>query len=111
MRRRCKDPAKANSYLNKGVTVCDEWLDYREFYEWSINNGFDEALEIDRIDADKGYSPDNCRWITHYENVQNIIRPDPKDPSTKIQCDKCGCYVCRYSMRRHQRTTKCKDDS
>ena len=72
MIRRCKDPKKANSYLNKGIAVCDEWKDYKNFYEWSIENGFNESLELDRIDEDKGYSPDNCQWITHYENTKKI---------------------------------------
>ena len=72
MKRRCRDVNKRTSYLDKGITVCDDWLDYGKFYEWSINNGFDNTLELDRIDASKGYSPDNCQWITHKENMRKI---------------------------------------
>lgn len=56
----------------KDVTVCDEWNnDFKAFYDWSMNNGFDPSLHIDRIDSSKGYSPDNCRWITQKENNRN----------------------------------------
>lgn len=72
MIRRCKDPKKATSYLNKGITVCDEWKNYDKFYYWSLSNGFRIDLELDRIDNDKGYSPNNCQWITHKENIDKI---------------------------------------
>ena len=32
---------------------------------------YQEGLYIDRIDNDKGYSPDNCRWVTNKENNRN----------------------------------------
>ena len=45
MKQRCKDEKKRNSYLDKGITVCEEWLDYGKFYDWSIKNGFSTNLE------------------------------------------------------------------
>lgn len=36
-----------------------------------MNNGYTDELTIDRIDNDKGYSPDNCRWITIEEQQAN----------------------------------------
>lgn len=41
------------------------------FYNWAINNGYREGLSIDRIDNDKGYSPDNCRCATNKEQIRN----------------------------------------
>lgn len=67
---RCKDPNKP-TYINKGITVCEEWFDFEKFYEWAIRSGFDEKLELDRIDNNEGYSPKNCRWVTHAENCRN----------------------------------------
>ena len=72
MKQRCEDIKKRSSYLDKGISVCDDWLNCAKFYDWSINNGFDTSLELDRIDAIKGYSPDNCQWITHRENTEKI---------------------------------------
>ena len=52
-------------------TVCDEWLDFTNFYRWAMANGYRRELEIDRIDNTRGYSPDNCRWVTHAEQLRN----------------------------------------
>jgi hypothetical protein len=52
--------------------VCDEWLNSREaFFEWAVKNGYEDGLEIEKIDNDGDYSPENCRFITHFENQHN----------------------------------------
>lgn len=48
--------------------VCEEWHDYINFKSWSFLNGYSDKLTIDRIDNSKGYSPENCQWISHSEN-------------------------------------------
>ena len=74
MKSRCSNPTKGNykEYGGRGIKVCEEWLhDFAAFRDWALANGYDDALTIDRIDNDKGYSPDNCRWITQAEQNRN----------------------------------------
>lgn len=42
---------------------CDEWNDFLTFKEWSLKNGYNDDLTIDRIDSSKDYFPENCQWI------------------------------------------------
>lgn len=59
-------------YGGRGIKVCDEWLrDFELFYNWAIDNGWDDSLEIDRKDNDGSYEPDNCRFVTHQTNMLN----------------------------------------
>lgn len=60
------------NYGGRGITVCDEWLlDRSKFFQWAVSNGYNENLTIERIDNSRGYSPDNCKWITNTEQQSN----------------------------------------
>lgn len=60
------------NYGGRGIAVCDEWLkSSKAFVEWCLANGYERNLEIDRIDNDGDYSPDNCRFVTHKVNCNN----------------------------------------
>lgn len=62
-----------SNYGGRDITVCDEWKNsYETFKEWATSNGYNDELTIDRINNDKGYTPDNCRWVTM--EVQNRNR-------------------------------------
>ena len=78
MRQRCLNPNDANyhRYGGRGITVCDEWLnDFKAFYDWSMANGYVEGkLDLDRTDNNKGYCPENCRFVSHRENLKNTHR-------------------------------------
>lgn len=73
MKARCYNP-KSVSYKNygaKGIKMCEEWLSFENFHNWAISHGYADDLQIDRIDNSKGYSPDNCRWVSVTENMRN----------------------------------------
>lgn len=74
MRRRCDNVnvAAYPLYGGRGIFVCEEWnMSYEVFRDWSHANGYIEGLQIDRTDNNKGYSPDNCRWVTSKVNCNN----------------------------------------
>lgn len=75
MKSRCyrKYASGYHRYGGRGIEVCHEWLDnYMNFKSWALMNGWKNTLTIDRIDVDGDYSPDNCRWVTHFENTSNM---------------------------------------
>jgi hypothetical protein len=75
MRNRCNLDTyiQPQYYKDKGITVCDEWNTYNVFAEWALNNGWKDGLTIDRIESNKGYYPENCRFVTQFENNLNRV--------------------------------------
>jgi len=64
-------------YGGRGILVCDEWKDnFISFFNWSLKNGWANGLQIDRIDNDLGYSPNNCQFLTRKQNCKK--REDAK---------------------------------
>ena len=63
------------NYGGRGITVCNEWKnDFVKFYDWSMNNGYNDTLTIDRIDVNGNYEPSNCRWATKLQQQRNTTR-------------------------------------
>lgn len=71
---RCKgyNPKDIPCYVDKGITVCDRWNGPDGFVNFIEDMGErPEGAQIDRVDNSKGYSPENCRWVTCKENQRN----------------------------------------
>ena len=73
MMQRCYNPQTRSYkwYGGKGITVCDEWRNFKGFKTWALTSGYKEGLSIERIDNGKGYSPNNCKWIPLSEQAKN----------------------------------------
>jgi hypothetical protein len=75
MVKRCSDKAfghNKNDYFDRGIQVCAEWAgNPKAFVDWGENHRYEKGLQIDRINNDLGYSPDNCRFVTPLENSHN----------------------------------------
>lgn len=74
IKKRCynKKSKYYKNYGGRGIAMCKGWLeDFKLFYDWALENGWDKKLQIDRIDNDGDYEPNNCRFVTHRENTLN----------------------------------------
>ncbi len=73
----CPNHVSYKNYGARGIVVCYEWKNsFENFKKWALENGYDYSKSgkdqtLDRIDNDKGYSPDNCHWVTQSENLRN----------------------------------------
>lgn len=77
MKVRCHSESSVayGSYGARGIRVCEEWRNsFASFESWALKSGFSQSLQLDRIDNDRGYSPDNCRWVTSERNCANRRR-------------------------------------
>jgi hypothetical protein len=80
----CESNNRYLSYGARGIVICPEWLGVNgliNFYNWSINNGYNDTLTIDRVDTDGNYSPNNCRWTTYK------IQENNKTNNKYIECN------------------------
>lgn len=86
MKSRCykENNNRYSSYGARGIKICPKWLGedgFINFYNWSMDNGYNDKLTIDRIDTNKNYEPSNCRWSTYK------IQENNKTNNRIIECN------------------------
>lgn len=72
MKTRCNNPNRttADSYYFTGITYSPSWEEFDAFFS-DMGNGYDDTMELDRIDNEKGYYKENCRWVPSDQQVKN----------------------------------------
>ncbi|QQE80889.1 hypothetical protein [Alicyclobacillus sp. SO9] len=73
MRQRCSDKNSTDyhRYGGRGISVCHDWSDFKQFHDWAMAHGYEEHLTIERVDVDGNYEPVNCKWVTRTEQSRN----------------------------------------
>lgn len=72
--QRCCNPKAKNfyNYGGRGICLYDAWRDnFAAFEKFCLANGWEYGLQVDRIDNDRGYFPDNIRFVTRAKNLRN----------------------------------------
>jgi len=59
-----KNVPNYSRYGQRGISMCETWMDVGVFFEWALKNGYEETLQIDRRDNDGNYCPENCHFVT-----------------------------------------------
>lgn len=104
MMQRCLDInfAQYSDYGDRGITVCDKWKSFNEFYKDMGNQP--EGMTLERIDNTKGYYKDNCKWATRKEQANNrrtnrLITYRGKTQSLALWVDELGLNYYRVKKR------------
>ena len=89
---------KLNNYRDRGITVCDLWQKSPLYFgDWLFSHGWHKGLQIDRIDNNQGYSPENCRVVTPKENINNRRNTLVLDDGASLAmfCSSIGIDTCK----------------
>lgn len=111
MKKRClnRNEQAYPNYGGRGNLICEEWLGengFENFYKWSMENGYDDKLTIDRINVNGNYEPSNCRWVTYREQNRNkrnniVILWNGETKILKDLCIELGMNYQTVKMRVH----------
>ena len=73
IKKRCynKKSKRYMDYGGRGIVVCDNWLDWNNFKQWAIENGYTDEMSIERKNYNLNYEPYNCIWIPLPEQSKN----------------------------------------
>src|SRR5690606_24373184 len=91
-------------YGGRGMNICTSWHDFSTFRVWAMSHGYDDNLSIERLDVNKGYSPDNCTWASALEQSVNrrfVLKDETGQPWSQIAKSN-GITVTLFHSRLHE---------
>lgn len=99
--------ARSHRYLERGIVVCEEWKEYKNFSKWAKENGYSDDLSLDRIDNDGDYKPSNCRWVDsktqgNNRSTNNNITFNGKTQTLTQWAEEVGINKSTLSKRIHR---------
>lgn len=118
MINRCENPHNKNynNYGGRGIKICEEWKDIRNFSKWADETGFElgKNLSIERKDVNGNYCPENCCWIDRKlqsRNRRNTVRLDINGDNKSLS-EWCEVYNVPYKkvIERYYRGIREIDD-
>ena len=111
MKSRCFNN-KTKSYLDygaRGITVCNDWLDFKNFKDWAYSNGYKDGLTLERINVNKNYCPSNCTWIEKREQSWN--RRDTRYITYRNISKSVGEWCSILGLKHHIIYNNCKKNN
>lgn len=112
MKDRCFNPNHYafSSYGGRGIKICKEWTEsFESFYNWALENGYEEGLSIDRINVNGNYEPNNCKWSTMKEQGNNrrtnrLITFNGKTLTMSQWCEELNVpsYIIKSRINQHK---------
>lgn len=83
MKQRCynKNNPSYKYYGARGILIFEDWNDSVKFCEWALASGYEEGLELDRVDNNGNYEPSNCQWVTRKINTECGKRRNSRNSS------------------------------
>lgn len=103
MKKRCYSTKYEHydRYGGRGIKVCEEWKnDFVNFKNWALKNGYNDELEIDRVNNNGNYEPNNCKWKSRtmqVRNRSNTIRIE-HNGECKTLIEWCKQYEVKYKL-------------
>ena len=103
MKGRCLNPKHKwyHHYGGRGITICEEWLDFIPFMKWALANGYSDCLTLERVDNNGNYTPLNCAWVTQQQQSLNKRHLPSKTGYVGVRFRKdCGKYQAEVTDHR-----------
>ena len=108
MKERCTTPSHRQFHTHGalGIKVCEEWQDFKAFKAWALANGYKKGLPIGRLDTNKDYSPENCRFAptSIHAHTRRICRFETYQGVTASVKKLCQIFGKDYQLVRRRLT-------